>query len=252
MVDMVDVDEGAGVSLSAAAAAAAARAPDDWLQQPSLLPQRPLTFIESKYRRLFAVDVQGVVGHDQYVYFAPNGVAVVGVAPGSTLIQRHRQATGYQPLPLKLSAQDAYIASHGPLEDEEAAAEIAGGDEAADDGPAAAADGDGGCGAAAAAGAGHAGDAPGLRSEAAAAAATGPSTAGAEQAHDDASGTKPVEVVAEPAAATCFPVERLQCVNFNVGKTNRADIKTSGRKQHGTFLGHDGLLCRVESMDGDR
>ncbi|GFR45228.1 hypothetical protein Agub_g6625, partial [Astrephomene gubernaculifera] len=76
-------------------------APNDWLTHPELLPPRPQTYIEAKYTRLFAIDVHGRKHHDQYVFLAPNGLAVVGLAPSHPLIAAHRRATGYKPLQLQ-------------------------------------------------------------------------------------------------------------------------------------------------------
>ncbi len=76
-------------------------APNDWLAHLELLPPRPQTFTELKYTRLFAVDLQGRKHHDQYVFLAPNGLAVVGLAPSHPLISTHRKATGYTPLPFQ-------------------------------------------------------------------------------------------------------------------------------------------------------
>lgn len=81
--------------------ASTAPAPNDWLAHPELLPPRPHTFTETKYLRLFAVDLAGRSNHDQYVFLAPNGLAVVGLAPSHPLIAAHRRATGYKPCPLQ-------------------------------------------------------------------------------------------------------------------------------------------------------
>jgi hypothetical protein len=68
-----------------------ALAPNDWLATSSeagdgaddaswplaqLLPERPQTFIETKYNRLFLVDVRAP-SHDFYAAIAPNGLAIV-------------------------------------------------------------------------------------------------------------------------------------------------------------------------------
>eukprot|EP00983_Pelagomonas_calceolata_P062271 1147211-Pelagomonas_calceolata.AAC.8 len=41
---------------------------------------------QSKFVRLFALDVGGQQGHDQYVYLVPNGLAIVGLAPSHILL----------------------------------------------------------------------------------------------------------------------------------------------------------------------
>lgn len=56
---------------------------DDWEQHLDKLPERPRTFIEHKCRRLFAVDLNGCKGHDQYVYVLPNGLCVSAPPHGS-------------------------------------------------------------------------------------------------------------------------------------------------------------------------
>lgn len=111
-------------------------APNDWLSHPELLPPRPQTFTELKYTRLFAVDLQGRNHHDQYVFLAPNGLAVVGLAPSHPLISTHRKATGYTPLPFQyippnlesLSAEELV----SPVADEDAEEGAQGGPTAAD------------------------------------------------------------------------------------------------------------------------
>ncbi|GLC35400.1 hypothetical protein PLESTB_000568700 [Pleodorina starrii] len=76
-------------------------APNDWFEHPELLPPRPLGLTEIKFTRRFAVDLHGARCHDQYVYMAPNGLAVIGLAPSHPLVAAHRQATGYQPTQLR-------------------------------------------------------------------------------------------------------------------------------------------------------
>ncbi|GIL48470.1 hypothetical protein Vafri_4985 [Volvox africanus] len=75
--------------------------PNDWLEHPELLPPRPLGLTEVKYTRRFAVDIRGVQYHDQYVFLAPNGLAVIGLAPSHPLVTAHRRAIGYQPTELR-------------------------------------------------------------------------------------------------------------------------------------------------------
>ncbi|GIL74523.1 hypothetical protein Vretimale_2216 [Volvox reticuliferus] len=76
-------------------------APNDWLAHPDLLPPRPLGLTEVKYIRRFAVDIHGAQYHDQYVFLAPNGLAIIGLAPSHPLVAAHRRAIGYQPTELR-------------------------------------------------------------------------------------------------------------------------------------------------------
>lgn len=76
-------------------------APNDWFEHPGLLPPRPLALTETKYVRRFAVDLQGTKCYDQYVLLAPNGLAVIGLAPSHPLIAAHRRSTDYNPLQLQ-------------------------------------------------------------------------------------------------------------------------------------------------------
>ncbi|PNH02492.1 hypothetical protein TSOC_011522 [Tetrabaena socialis] len=109
--------------------------PNDWLEHPELLPPRPRCLTEIKYTRLFAIDLQGRPCHDQYVFLAPNGLAVVGLAPSHPLIAAHRKSAGFTPLPLQyiaprldqLAAEELVAAAP----DEDAQAEEGGGGDAA-------------------------------------------------------------------------------------------------------------------------
>lgn len=95
---------------------------DDWLDQQDQLPARCPTFIEQRYQQLFAVDVDGVSGHDHFVFIAPNGVTVVGLAPSHALIRAHRNK-GVVEQPEAVAAETEVAAqSNG-----EAAAPAAGG-----------------------------------------------------------------------------------------------------------------------------
>eukprot|EP00967_Tisochrysis_lutea_P128133 scaffold218781_cov19-Tisochrysis_lutea.AAC.1 len=75
---------------------------NEWMERVHELPEQPLSVAESrpcnpcntplppasqsKFVRLFALDVGGQQGHDQYVYLVPNGLAIVGLAPSHILL----------------------------------------------------------------------------------------------------------------------------------------------------------------------
>ncbi|KAJ9532344.1 hypothetical protein QJQ45_010355 [Haematococcus lacustris] len=69
---------------------------DDLLAIPGLLPHPAPSFIAQRFTRLFAIDVGDVLGHDHYVFVAPNGLAVLGLAPSHPLIAAHRQRCSQQ------------------------------------------------------------------------------------------------------------------------------------------------------------
>eukprot|EP00899_Mesostigma_viride_P029533 jgi/Mesvir1/9765/Mv12219-RA.1 len=52
------------------------------------LPSRPVPAVERMYSTvLYATDIDGVEMNDQYVYFHPNGLAIVGLAPTHPLVR---------------------------------------------------------------------------------------------------------------------------------------------------------------------
>lgn len=53
------------------------------------LPPRPPTHIQSNYSTYYVADVGGIQGNDQSIYVHPNGLAVVGVAPGHAAVAAH-------------------------------------------------------------------------------------------------------------------------------------------------------------------
>jgi hypothetical protein len=64
-----------------------ATAVDDLMDQPDALPEVPPPFtVQQRFTQLFAVDVAGQAGHDMYVYVAPTGLCVVGLAPSHALL----------------------------------------------------------------------------------------------------------------------------------------------------------------------
>ncbi|KAG2486735.1 hypothetical protein HYH03_014661 [Edaphochlamys debaryana] len=260
-----------------------ALAPNDWLAHPELLPPRPQTFVEQKYTRLFAVDVQGRPNNDQYVFLAPNGLAVIGLAPSHPLIAAHRRETGYKPLPLQyippqldgLAAEEVVAAA--PDEDAEddraqgpgqqsgpAAGSAATGPQGPGEEAEGGAEGEAGAGGEdaagdeAAAGAGAEGqpeaEATGGGTEAAAAEAgrSGqPAEAGAAT-----SGAKNKPRAASQPSPEPFPLSQCAAVNLEAG-AGRGRQKQSGKKRKASGPGGWGalqgntLLARVERKGGD-
>ncbi|KXZ51489.1 hypothetical protein GPECTOR_12g452 [Gonium pectorale] len=245
-------------------------APNDWLAHPELLPPRPHTFIEAKYTRLFAVDLNGCANHDQYVFLAPNGLAVVGLAPSHPLVAAHRRATGFTPLGLRyvppklegLAADE--LAATAPDEDAPEAGDGGLAAEPKDDcdapqdpvkdqeaEPAAAADE----GSATARGAGAAVDAPSGGGDCG---GSGPSSASAP------GGRRPSAPQIEP-----FPLEQCSAVSFDVltggGGSGAGGGGGGGRKRNRGGGGGSGgggsskprnlrpgaMLARVERGGGD-
>uniref|UniRef100_A0A7S0V3U8 Protein Abitram n=1 Tax=Polytomella parva TaxID=51329 RepID=A0A7S0V3U8_9CHLO len=84
---------------------------NDWMEHTSLLPPRPRTFIEQKYRQYFMIDCNGHPFHDQYIFVAPNGLCVIGLAPSHPLIKSHRESSGYKPTILRYVAPPKEIFS---------------------------------------------------------------------------------------------------------------------------------------------
>ncbi|MEW5310569.1 MAG: hypothetical protein WDW38_002355 [Sanguina aurantia] len=190
---------------------------DDWMQHVDLLPARPETFVEAKYLRYFAVDVCGHAGHDQYVYIAQNGLAVVGLAPSHPLIREHRSLSSYTPL-TQTTAVDAALLSlvqtPGPSQSE-------------DDGPAQTADGGGG----------------GSSEPKAQPKNLNKKAKLAPAAQEGAPATDP----GTPGPAKSFPLEEVQGVSYVVGKKDRSSIKTSGKHAAGSFLQPSSVLCTISS-----
>ncbi|GAX79823.1 hypothetical protein CEUSTIGMA_g7263.t1 [Chlamydomonas eustigma] len=61
--------------------------PDDVLESVHLLPDRPKSLIEGKFKTYFAVNYQGVNKNDLFVSLLPNQVCIVGLAPTHFLIK---------------------------------------------------------------------------------------------------------------------------------------------------------------------
>jgi hypothetical protein len=61
--------------------------PDDLQENVHLLPDRPKSLMEEKYKTYFAVRFQGKDGNDMYVSLLPNQVCIVGLAPSNFLIR---------------------------------------------------------------------------------------------------------------------------------------------------------------------
>jgi len=72
---------------------------------------------QAKYVRLFALDVGGQQGHDQYVYLVPNGLAIVGLAPSHVLLHayQHNSATELPQEQHRVSSTPADLGKHGAL-----------------------------------------------------------------------------------------------------------------------------------------
>ena len=69
--------------------------PNDWMEKPELLPERPKSLLIERFKLLFALDVQGKSQHDMYVAISPNQVCMVGIAPSHPLIQQHRRPSPF-------------------------------------------------------------------------------------------------------------------------------------------------------------
>lgn len=70
---------------------------------------------QAKFVRLFAVDVAGQPGHDQFVYLVPNGLAIIGLAPSHALLRASKvmQAEAGTALAREAQAQVPHSA-HSP------------------------------------------------------------------------------------------------------------------------------------------
>lgn len=245
---------------------------NDWLAHPELLPPRPCSFVEEKYTQLFALDVGGKPFHDQYVALAPNGVAVVGLAPSHPLIAEHRRATGYRTVPYKytpadlshLPAQELALAVGYDSDDGEAAEGADGVPAAAGQGPATAAEQGGTAAVAGAAtAAAAAGDDPMQADDPTAAAAPPPpanTESKAEGRPSDTVGPGPGSAAAAGAGAAAeaadhspFPSKALARVRFDGGGKDRSQTKLSGKKRgQGPHLHPTSVLARLEDADGRR
>ncbi|GAQ92067.1 hypothetical protein KFL_009160030 [Klebsormidium nitens] len=54
------------------------------------LPERPVPAVQRNFTQYFALDVNGIQGHDQYIYRHPNGLCIVGLAPSHPALQPGR------------------------------------------------------------------------------------------------------------------------------------------------------------------
>lgn len=189
---------------------------DDWMQHIDLLPARPETFIEAKYLRYFATDVQGHAGHDQYVFMAQNGLAVVGLAPSHPLIAEHRKLNKYTPL-IQTTVVDSALMS---------LIQTPGSTQLEEEGPGEAA--------------GGGGSSNPDHQDAARPAKRSKATPAGEAAQDESP-------AAAPGPAESFPLEQLKSISYMVGKKDRSSIKTSGKSAAGSFMAPNSTLCTISS-----
>lgn len=224
---------------------------DDWLEQQEQLPVRCPSFIELRYTRHFAVDVNGVQGHDHYVYIAPNGVAVMGLAPSHVMITAYKKSKADGSLSAGKHQEGGVVSQKAePEETQGVAGEHATGDNTED----------AGVGPAQTAGPRE----PSKSSE------NGGEEAGVGQGEGEdgqvsASATQhqPPEQLnrkrrrgggqsGEPdnQAVHFFPPEQLAKVNFDLGKRS-ATTKQSGKKRgQGSHLDAGTVVCKLESSAG--
>ncbi|EFJ51277.1 hypothetical protein VOLCADRAFT_116496 [Volvox carteri f. nagariensis] len=229
-------------------------APNDWFEHPELLPPRPLGLTETKYIRRFAIDLHGAKCHDQYVFLAPNGLAVIGLAPSHPLVAAHRCETGYQPTHLRyippnldhLKAEELVAAApddDGQEDAEAGASSRLGGEPGASGagpGSSAAADRDG------------PEDSEALEGPGRSDGGGGPAAAAA---NTPGGGRGPLERPDRPPVPEYPPFPASQCarVNFEAGAARQQiGTKTSGKKRHRGVQNLRGgaLLAAVERRGG--
>lgn len=204
---------------------------DDWLEHPELLPPRPRSYIEEKYKMYFALDRGGMEGCDQFVFIVPNGLAVVGLAPSHALIRAHRQATDYQPLQLQ------YVPPPQGFIDAAALACMEDGEEGMPQAQLTAGERD--------AHVQHQGERDAGQED---------TSLQQDAATTSGQGSHAPAPIKELRPCPSFSAEQLARVNFSSGKHDHSQTKLSGakRKNQGTWLQPDQVICRVENSTGTR